>query len=392
MCKEPLSRELRAQQALLIVLIKKSHDGMLLVLFVGLCDSIGSDQLMGGFAFLHNRRPILRARVEVENRLRWLCVVAFESIPFSVRKFDGIFDFESEHLWHENSYIGVEKYVYSITLYVNQKNEVERVVVIDNHAALDGRSIMALFCDLDDFLEPYKYFDARDIESFFDSTGSCLPSAGHLGAESTPQGAGDPQKWLVEKIAPVFQRRRHVILRLLSPEIVAYFVLFNRREQVSLAKIYYAMALFAAQGLPTYPGTAEVTFSIDSGALCGPPNGLDVAGTYSAMANSHTSIEVRLGGLIDPSRNLQEQLILSLSNRAPFAISFDSGCQLSDVVEFTFYVIAQSPIFSFGMIVHKHAVHPLMVITCATSQHAEFVFGCFETLNSHDGASHFVVR
>ncbi|WHI46243.1 hypothetical protein [Microbulbifer sp. VAAF005] len=156
MSREHYSRELGPQEALYIELTRQSRGGLQLISFIRVCEPLSVEDVRQGFSYLHSRHPFLRARVARGQRLRWVCDVDFCDIPNQIIPLEEAIKFEEAFMFHGMSCLDSEKCVYSLTLYTNQMGDVEWIVIASIHAALDGRAIVTLFLDLDNYLCSHK--------------------------------------------------------------------------------------------------------------------------------------------------------------------------------------------------------------------------------------------
>ncbi|WP_444916556.1 hypothetical protein [Microbulbifer sp. JMSA003] len=412
---EPLSRELGPQEALFVELTSESRGGTQLISFVRLCDSVTVEQLCRGFIFLHGKHPMLRARIKMGAKPFWVCDVSFEKVPLSIKQLNEPLEYESEYLRQQNQFIDIESCAYGVTLHVNVNGEVKWVIIVSNHAALDGRSIMALFRDLDSFLEGEGSYISQEPKPLRKSAGEYLHLAGFKDVDLfSIQKSNSCRRWEVEQAAPIEDRKGNSILKLMPPEVAEVLSQTAKNWGVSLSSLFRALAVFAAQSMPTFPGETEIVVTIDIRGLCKPSISLDEVGSFSATANLCVTEEMLSKSLKSLAKGLDKQLRLILNKEAPFAISFDTHYEFSDVKNFAKMLIAEGTVFpsgicvsnagnmqrlagelryfeiESGMVVQTHAAHPLMVITYTTSRNAIFVFGYCEPLTSHESAHLYV--
>ncbi|WP_444905905.1 hypothetical protein ACJJIR_14660 [Microbulbifer sp. SSSA008] len=222
--KEPLSRELGSQEALFIELTNESYDGTQLISCVRLRDSVTFEQFCRGFTFIHRRHPMLRARAKKGTKASCICDVEFEKVPLIIKHLNKSLEYEIEYLWQQNQFVDIENCAYGITLQVNVNDEVEWVIIVSNHTALDGQSRLVLFCDLDRFQERKGGYIGQEPKLLRKSTGEYFNLFGFKDVDLfNVRKSNSCSKWKVEQAVPIIGIKGYSTLKLISPEAVSVF-------------------------------------------------------------------------------------------------------------------------------------------------------------------------
>ncbi|WP_444901939.1 hypothetical protein ACJJIG_01620 [Microbulbifer sp. SSSA007] len=234
---EPPSRELDAHKALFLALTIWSIVGAQVIVFIRVWEAVGIKLLHRGIAYLHLFPPMLGARVEKGVKPSWCCNVEFGGILFEVY---------------------LERYACLVTLYVNKEAEVEWIVVAPCHGAIDGRSIMALFCYLDVFLvdgfcpEPASLSLPKPVEEL-------LRAVGHVSSDTLFYRSRKEVMWPpVEQLAAVEKRTSHAISRAPPTEVNECLAAFGERHHINHTAIYCAIAVISDHTLPSHRPWVEI--------------------------------------------------------------------------------------------------------------------------------------
>ncbi|WP_445360052.1 hypothetical protein ACJJIL_14755 [Microbulbifer sp. EKSA005] len=221
---EPLSCELGPQEALFIELTNKSRGGTQLISCVRLRDSVTFEQFCRGFTFIYRRHPMLRARAKKGTKASCICDVEFAKVHLIIKYLNKPLEYEIEYLWQQNQFIDIENCVYEIILQVNVNDEVEWVIIVSNHTALDGQSILVFFCDLDRFQEREGSYTCQKPKLLRKSEGEYFNLSGFKDVDLfNVRKSNSCSKWKVKQAVPIIGRKGYSTLKLISPEAVAVF-------------------------------------------------------------------------------------------------------------------------------------------------------------------------
>lgn len=221
---EPLSCELGPQESLFIELTNKSRGGTQLISCVRLRDSVTFEQFCRGFTFIYRRHPMLRARAKKGTKASCICDVEFEKVPLIIKHLNKSLEYEIEYLWQQNQFVDIENCAYEITLHVNVNDEVEWVIIVSNHTALDGQSRLVLFCDLDRFQERKGGYIGQEPKLLRKSTGEYFNLFGFKDVDLfNVRKSNSCSKWKVEQAVPIIGIKGYSTLKLISPEAVSVF-------------------------------------------------------------------------------------------------------------------------------------------------------------------------
>ncbi|MCO1334063.1 hypothetical protein MO867_06875 [Microbulbifer sp. OS29] len=414
MMSKVFSRELGPQEALFLELTKQSKGGLQLISFIKICEPVTVELLLDGFAYLHQRHPILRARVKRGERLRWVCDVDFKNIPLQLHKLTQPMDFEDEYCRHGMKCLDSEECVYGLTLYTNKNGLVDWIVIVNVHAVLDGRSIMTLCLDLDGFLRSEgKISDVQSLP-LRASIASSLDAAGYLGEKEFIHQSKDVFNWPVEKAVFASERRACATSLLMPPETAKLLSQVGKKGKVKLTAIYCAIAALASRVLPVYQDFTEIILTLDGRVLCVPPISLDNVGSFSQTTSLEIPPEFISTGFLSLASYIQSQIDMVLAKRRPMTKNLGENYKAKYIEKMASETVKKQSYFPAGicvsnvgnmrrlagemryfeiekgMVTQTNGLNPLTVITYTTYRNAVFVFGYCEPLLSKKSVSLYV--
>ncbi|WP_444925371.1 hypothetical protein ACJJI4_12640 [Microbulbifer sp. TRSA002] len=414
MSLETPSRELGPQEALFIEMTRLSYGGLQFVSFIRVCKSLSVDTLRTGLEYLHRRHPLLRARIQRGEKLRWICDVDFNDIPLNICQVGDTLNLEDEFRDHGINCLDSEKYVYSIKLYLNKGGLVEWISVINIHAAFDGRSVMTIFSDLDKFLRSNETLEQTKSLPLQESIASQLESAGYYGEKEVEHKNTDDFTWPVEKQAAPNERKSCAVSYVMPPERTQKLVNWGKSNGIKITAIYCAIASIAARAVPVDKKLTEVTLSMDARGLCSPNIPLGHIGAFSETASLKLPPNIESANVVDVAKMLQNQIISVLLKQRPMSKNLSSDYKMSDITHMATEITAQQKSFPAGIIVSNggsipflademeyfeiqmpmitltNGINPLMAATFTTYRNSVFVFGYCEPLISRHSIDLFV--
>ncbi|WP_444957159.1 hypothetical protein [Microbulbifer sp. ZKSA002] len=409
MKSEMPSREMGRQEALFVELSRQSKGGLQLISFIRVCEPLAIDTLRSGLKILHQYHPLLRARVEKDNKYRWVCDVDFSEIPIDVYRLDEEMDFEREYSNQAKKYIDSDRYAYCLSIFCNHEGLVQWVIVNNIHAIMDGRSIMTLFLQLDQLVQKNKLFRDNETLPLGESIAKNLEVAGYVGEKHIFHDADDQKlNWPVEKVAPASKRQAGAIARLLCPEDLHQLAKIGKDRGVKLTAILCAIASIASVVLPTYKKGEEIILALDGRGLCTPPIPLEHIGSFSQTTQLSIPEDPTSVDIIDFAENLQSQIYTVLTKQRPMAKKIVSEYTITEVENMARETILGSESFfagvcvsnvgslsklggrmkffdiEKGMVTQTNGLNPLTVISYTTNKNSVFVFGYCEPLMSRN--------
>jgi len=408
---QPFARELGPQEALFCEMTRQSHGGLQLISFIKVCEPLRVEPLCKGLAYLHQRHPLLRARVQRGKKLRWVCDVDFRDIPLQILRVDKPLNLESEFINHGMNCLDSEKYVYSLTFYLDQDGLVEWVSVLNVHSVMDGRSIMTLFSDLDKYLRNDKEQGRVQSLPLLESIASRLEAAGYSGEKEVEHKNKGDFQWMVEENAPSSKRTACAISYLMPLETVRLLAQLSKKNQVKLTAVFCAVAAIAARVVPVYKNLTEIILALDARGLCSPNIPLDHIGSFSETTSLKLPPNVESVNVIDIAKILQEQIDSVLLKQSPMTKNLSSDYKMEDITRMAAEITAPQNSFSAGIVVSNvgdmtrmaekikyfeiregmvtqtNGINPVMVINYTTFRNSVFVFGYCEPLISRRSIS-----
>lgn len=414
MSLETPSRELGPQEALFIEMTRLSYGGLQFVSFIRVCKSLSVDTLRTGLEYLHKRHPLLRARIQRGEKLRWICDVDFNDIPLNICQVSDTLNLEDEFRDHGINCLDSEKYVYSIKLYLNKEGLVEWISVINIHAAFDGRSVMTIFSDLDKFLQSNETLEQAKSLPLQESIASQLESAGYFGEKEVEHKNTGDFSWPVEKQAPPTERISCAVSYLMSPEKIHKLAQWGKDNGIKITAIYCAIASIAARAIPIYKHLTEVILAMDARGLCSPNIPIGHIGAFSETTSLKLPENIESAEVIEVAKQLQQQILSVLLKQSPMTKNLSSDYKMDDITQMASDITAQQKSFPAGIIVSNvgsmrllademqyfeiqkpmitltNGINPIMAVTYTTYRNAVFVFGYCEPLISRHSIDLFV--
>ncbi|AWF81276.1 hypothetical protein BTJ40_10850 [Microbulbifer sp. A4B17] len=410
-------RKLGAQEALFVELTERSNGAVQLAVFFRACKSLGVEELMKGMEYLHNLHPMLRSRVEKNHDAYWFCDVGFEAIPIEIKHGALPLNYQEEFRRLGSKILELDKYVYRFTVYVNEHGNVKWIAFMVCHAAMDGRSLLLLVRDLDQYLRG----DSRNkptASAMQKSVVDYVSSIKYFKKTQPAISGGDysPPMWSVEQAVKASLRKGCSIYRVLPKKLCAHLYLISKRENVQITSIYNAAAIIAAQSLPGFRSATELMLPINAQYLCKRQIDRDVIGECTTtltipLTSNETSLDLlslahliqkkvylqlRSGRFFEPPLEPDYSLVEIENMAEDFDTAkdyFPSGICVSNVGDIKEYT-GPLTFFDFGVVmtVQTHGAHPIMLVTCTINGEGVFVFGYCEPLVSKESALKYIEK
>ncbi|AWF80640.1 hypothetical protein BTJ40_07345 [Microbulbifer sp. A4B17] len=394
------------QEALFIELTRQSGGGLQLISFIRVSEPLSVESVFQGFKYLHARHPFLRARVVRGKRLRWICDVDFSDIPIQILPLNGALNFEDAYAYHGMTCLDSERCIFSLTLYTNHAGDVEWIVVVNIHAAFDGRAIMTLFLDLDKYLCSHKMPASIPSLPLSESIAGQLEEAGFSGGEEFEYRNKGDFFWPTEKSAAISERRACATSYSIPLESIQQVIRVAKKNQIRLTAFYGAVAILASRVLPVEKNLSELIVALDARQLCSPPISFEHVGPFSQTANLHVPSAVNSMGVIDLARYLQSQINSVLLGKIPLAKNLSTKYSVGEISQLAYEISEKDDTFSAGicisnvgnmkflagrmhyfeiergMVTQNNGINPFTIITYTTYRSGVFILGYCEPLMS----------
>ncbi|WP_444908113.1 hypothetical protein ACJJIR_09320 [Microbulbifer sp. SSSA008] len=410
-----LSRVLGAEEAMFTELARRTCGGTLVISFIKVLTPLSVEKLIRGFASAHKTYPLLQARVESGNKLRWRCDVPFESIPIEVRKLKGPLDFEAEFNRRGKTGLDVEKCTYTLSFYINSHDEVEWISLVSSHAALDGRSVMTLFCILDIFFKDEGTFRLGG-QPLYEAVESYFSSPKYFAHEKPSSQKDELFNWPVEEPAFVSEREGHAIYRQFPIAEISQLVKIGKSHKVRPSALFCAIAIQASKILPNHKDWIKILLPMDVRELCGTEIGLSAVGAFSSATTLEIMPNIDIEDTWQLARHLQIELDKQAEEGEPFKFMFPKKYKLEDIIEWAQDYEEKKSFFSEGMCISNvgsmkalgtamkhfeiitaipfqtHGAHPISLLTYSTVRNSVFIFSYCDPLTKRDSVLNFAEK
>ncbi|USD20190.1 hypothetical protein [Microbulbifer variabilis] len=415
MSSENLSRVLGAQEAIFTELARRTCGGTLVISFIKVLTPLSVEQLKSGFASIHKIYPLLQARVESGEQLRWRCDVSFDSIPFEAVKLDGPLDFEEEFTRRGEAGLDVEKCTYTLSFYINSQDKVDWISLVSSHAALDGRSVMTLFCVLDIyFREPETFRLGR--QPLYEAVESYFRSSKYFARQESCNAKDDLFKWPVEESAFAAEREGHAIYRQFPMEDLSSIVKQGKSYKVRPSALFCAVAIKASKILPNHRDWIKILLPLDVRDLCGSEIGLSAVGAFSAVTTLEVIPNIDTSNIWQLARYLQVELDRQAAEGESCKFAFPKNYILGDIIGWAQEYENNKPVFSEGLCISNvgsmkalgthmksfeivtaipfqtHGAHPISLLTYSTVRNSVFIFSYCSPLTKKDNVLNFAEK
>ena len=406
-----VERELGPQEALLVELNRRCNGAVQLVAMAELQRPMDVGDLRRALEIVHGRHPLMRARVETRDTLWWVCDVPFDAIEIRTETIDEPFDMEAVYAQEAAIVVDVADVAWRLVVLADDDNKALWLILVTNHAAIDGRSAMVVLNEID-LLAANPDALGRASLPLTDAPEHGLASAGLSGDARIFAEWPDEAVWPVDEAAPASGRRPHALLRVLPKADLQALHDRLHGEGIHLASAFCAAAVRAGPALPGHTPWTGIVEPTDVRADCDPAVPGSAVGEFVASINIFAGPEHADLSLIDLARAMGERL----RNNRPAGLLMETDVPLDDTIAQVDAIAASSDVFASGICVsdvgdldrlsgrpvgisrilimpsQNHGVHPIMVAIVSTSAGACLSFGYDEPLRGPDAANAFADR
>jgi hypothetical protein len=404
-------RPLGPQEALFAELTRRGNGGIQLVCLAEFETPPSIDDVRRALKAIHERHPLLRARVEDRAIQCWVCDVPFDRIDIHIEPVGDAFDLEAFYAAEAARVLDVATVSWRAVLLTNPQRQVAWIALVANHGAIDGRSALVMLNDLDVLLnEPDAW--SRDALPLSPIAEEALAAAGLSGDRALLPVWPAETMWRVERPAPSAARKPHAFLRVMPHSMVGALHDRLRADGIHLAAAFAAAGVKAANVLPGRTAWTGIVAPTDVRADCVPPIPGNAVGEYVAGINLLLPPAHDRTNLLETARELQRQF---LKNRPP-SLMMDAAIPLETIHQQVDQMAAANEIFGGGLCVsdvgdlnrlsgrrvgfsralvmpsQNHGIHPVMVAIVTTNDGACLSFGYDEPLQTRATAHAFAER
>ena len=404
-------RPLGPQEALFGELTRRANGAIQLFCMAAFDQPADVDDVRSRLKDVHERHPMLRARIEDRDRLWWVCDVPFEHIDIRLQAMDPNFDLEVFYAAEAATPVDVTNVSWRAVLLTDDLGRVARLALITNHAAIDGRSALVVLNDLDVLLgDPLGL--GPEVLPMAQSAEVGLAAAGLEGDRGLLPAWPDEAMWAVECPADSTARQPHALMRIFPASDLERLHRRLHRDGIHLAAGFCAAAVRASFLLPGRTDWTGIVAPTDVRADCQPAVSGNAVGEYVAG----------IGLLLEPGREdmslleMARALDQQLRHNRPASLQMDADVPLDQTREQADQMGAASDVFASGLCVsdvgdlnrlsgrrvamsqvllmpsQNHGIHPIMVAIVSTSEGACLSFGYDEPLRSRTHALAFADR
>ena len=408
-----MERALGPQEALFAELIRRGNGGIQLVTLAKFEMPPAVDDVRRALQAIHQRHPMMRARVEDRETLWWVCDVPFERIDIHVEAIGDAFDLETYYAAEAAKVIDITAVSWRAVLLTDAQGRVVWIVLVTNHGGIDGRSALVVLNDLDVFLNTAGAWSDVALP-LMPPAEAGLSAAGLVGDRELLPVWPEETMWRVARPAASTERRPHGFLRIVPQATIDAMHERLHGEGIHLASAFAAAAVKAAEVLPGRTTWTGIVAPTDVRADCAPPIPGNAVGEYVAGINLLLKPEQHGASLLDTARELQRQF---LQNRPP-SLLMDPNVPLSVTHSQVDQMAAANAVFAGGICVtdvgdlnrlsgrrvgisdvlmmpsQNHGIHPVLIAIVSTNAGTCLSFGYDEPLqtgaNAHAFADRFV--
>ncbi|WP_445354055.1 hypothetical protein ACJJI5_11570 [Microbulbifer sp. EKSA008] len=409
------SRVLGPEEALFTELARRTCGGTLLVSFYKVLIPLSVEQLKTAFSLIHEIYPLLQARVESAEQLRWYCDVPFEDIPIEIKELSTPINIEYEYTRRGKTGLNVEACTYTLSFYLNSLGKVDYISMVSNHAALDGRSAGIIFYILDlYFLDQGRF--RLDRQPLYDPVETYFDSSKHFSNQQTSGIKENLFKWPVEEAAFVTERQGHVLYRKFPMEELSHVATIGRKHKVRPSALFCAIAIQASNILPNHREWIKILLPMDVRDLCGTGIELSVIGTFSAVTTLEVTPDIDIENTWELAKHLQIELDRQAESGEYCKFNFHKNYDLGNIIEWVEKYETNNPYFLEGLCVSNlgnleslgvhmnffepiigtslqtHGAHPISLSTYSTEKSSVFVFSYCDPLTKRNNALNFAEK
>lgn len=404
-------RPLGPQEAMFTELVRLSNGGVQLVTLAELANPLPVDEVRSRLKIVHERHPLLRARVEDRDRPWWVCDVPFETIAVSTREMGSDFDLEQLYAAEAQIPIDVTAVSWRAVLLTDPSGKVAWMALTASHAAVDGRSMLVILNDFDRVsghgggtgLAPLALNPAAE---------TVLVAAGLAGERRVEPALPKEAMCRVEQPAGSAARRPQAFLRVHPQEDFDRLHARLHRDGIHLAGAFCAATVHASAALAGQAPVLRLVAPTDLRADGRPAVSGDAVGLYISSIGLELGPDETGRSLMNIARALDDQL---KTNR-PSALLMNPSIPPEDIREEAERFAGPNDLFVVGtglsdvgdlnrlsgrqvgiarvvlMPSQSHGIHPMLVTVVSTAHGTCLSFGYAEPLTSRARAHAFADR
>lgn len=404
-------RPLGPQEAMFTELVRLSDGGVQLVTIAELLTPLPVDEARSCLKIVHQRHPLLHARVEDRDRLWWVCDVPFASVPVSTREMGADFDLERLYAAEAKIPIDVTAVSWRAVLLTDPSGKVAWMALTASHAAVDGRSMLVILNDFDRASGDGGVSGLTPLALNL-SAETGLAAAGLAGERRVEPALPKEAMCRVERPAGSASRRPQAFLRVYPPASFERLHARLHRDGLHLAGAFCAATVHASAALAGQAPVLRLVAPTDLRADGRPAISDDAVGLYISSIGLELGPEETGRSLMDIARSLDDQL---KTNR-PSALLMNPSIPPEDIREEAQRFAQPNDLFVVGtglsdvgdlnrlsgrqvgiarvllMPSQSHGIHPMLVTVVSTAQGTCLSFGYAEPLTSRAHAHAFADR
>lgn len=404
-------RPLGPQEAMFTELVRLSDGGVQLVTIAELVTPLSVDEVRSRLKIVHQRHPLLHARVEDRDRPWWVCDVPFENISVSTREMGAGFDLEQLYAAEAEIPIDVTAVSWRAALLTDPSGRVAWMALTASHAAVDGRSVLVILNDFDRMSGDGSATDLAPL-SLNPSAETCLAAAGLAGERRVEPALPKEAMCRVEQPADSASRHPQAFLRVYPKKDFDRLHARLHRDGLHLAGAFCAATVHASAALAGQAPLMRLVAPTDLRADGRPAISGDAVGLYISSIGLELGPDETGRSLIEIARMLDDQL----KKNRPSALLMNPSIPPEDIREEAERFAGPNDLFVVGtglsdvgdldrlsgrkvgiarvllMPSQSHGIHPMLVTVVSTSHGTCLSFGYAEPLTSHANAHAFADR
>lgn len=404
-------RPLGPQEAMFTELVRRSSGGVQLVTIAELATPLPVDEVRSRLKIVHERHPLLHARVEDRDQLWWVCDVPFENIAVSTRQMGAGFDLERLYAVEAENPIDVTAVSWRAALLTDPSGKVAWMALTASHAAVDGRSMLVILNDFDRVASDGDGLDLPPL-ALNPSAETGLAAAGLAGQRRVEPALPKEAMCRVEQPADSASRHPQAFLRVYPQEDFDRLHARLHRDGLHLAGAFCAATAHASTALAGQAPVLRLVAPTDLRADGRPAISGDAVGLYISSIGLELGPEETGSSLMDIARSLDDQL---KTNR-PSALLMNPSIPPEDIREEADRFAGPNDLFVVGtglsdvgdlnrlsgrqvgiarillMPSQSHGIHPMLVTVVSTAHGTCLSFGYAEPLTSRAHAHAFADR
>ncbi|QLH38254.1 MAG: hypothetical protein HWD60_03775 [Defluviicoccus sp.] len=225
-----MERPLGPQEALFGELNRRANGAVQLTCIAAFDRPVEAQRLRSALRGVHERHPMLRARMQDRDRLWWVCDVPFERIDIRMQAPGSAVDLEALYAAEAGTPLDVSAVSWRAVCVTDELGSVAWLALTTNHAAIDARSALVVLNDLDRLLGEPVLCPGPPLP-LMPYAEAGLAEAGLSGEGGLYHPWPEETKWAVEQPADSAARRPRALLRVFrSPTSMRFTTEFTGRD------------------------------------------------------------------------------------------------------------------------------------------------------------------